>query len=116
MEVFPGIYQLRMPFPDKQPDTVNAYLVKGTNDWLLVDTGWKTRESAKTASMVISSNPDPATTAALFSGTFEIPLVISVSPFLHIYKDFISELLQLKLWIFLFLTVSTKPGSKNRLT
>jgi glyoxylase-like metal-dependent hydrolase (beta-lactamase superfamily II) len=46
MEVFPGIYQLNMPFPDKVPDTVNAYLVQGTDDWLLIDTGWKTKESA----------------------------------------------------------------------
>jgi glyoxylase-like metal-dependent hydrolase (beta-lactamase superfamily II) len=45
MEVVPGIHQLKLPFPDNQPESVNAYLVHGDNDWLLVDTGWNTPES-----------------------------------------------------------------------
>ena len=45
MEIVPGIYQLKLPFPDNQPEYVNAYLVHGNNEWLLVDTGWNTPEA-----------------------------------------------------------------------
>ena len=46
-EVIPGIYRLKIPFPNKDiPSSyVNAYLAKGKNGNLLIDTGWNTEES-----------------------------------------------------------------------
>ncbi|MFC2000205.1 MBL fold metallo-hydrolase [Chloroflexota bacterium] len=43
MEIVPGIHQLKLsaPIVNEQLD-VNAYLIEGDNDWLLVDTGWNT--------------------------------------------------------------------------
>ena len=47
MEIVPGIHQLKLPAP--VPNTtladVNAYLIQGQNGWLLVDTGWDTRQA-----------------------------------------------------------------------
>lgn len=47
MEVVPGIYQLKLPLPvpNTQMADVNAYLIEGKKDWLLVDTGWNTRQT-----------------------------------------------------------------------
>ena len=44
-EVIPGIYQLKLPLPDPSPGHINAYLVKGDNGCLLIDTGWNTEET-----------------------------------------------------------------------
>ena len=43
-EVIPGIYQLQLPMPGSSMGYVDAYLVRGDNDYLLVDTGWNTAE------------------------------------------------------------------------
>ena len=41
LEVAPGIYQLILPNPPHTtPRYVNAYLVRGSNKYLLIDTGW----------------------------------------------------------------------------
>jgi glyoxylase-like metal-dependent hydrolase (beta-lactamase superfamily II) len=45
MEVVTGIHQFRMPLPDSPLGYVNIYLVRGEEGWLLVDTGWNTREA-----------------------------------------------------------------------
>ena len=44
MEVLPGIHQLKLPVPvvDSELSEVNAYLIKGEDGCLLVDTGWNT--------------------------------------------------------------------------
>ena len=44
IEVIPDIYQLRLPTADFPPGYVNAYLIQGSNKWLLIDTGWDTKE------------------------------------------------------------------------
>ena len=46
-EVTPGIYQLKIPMPQKDVllGYVNVYLVKGNNGCLLIDTGWSTDEA-----------------------------------------------------------------------
>jgi len=42
LEVAPGIYQLILPNPPQAtPRYVNAYLVRGNNGYLLIDTGWE---------------------------------------------------------------------------
>ncbi len=44
-EVTPGIYQLELPLPPGSSiKYVNAYLVQGDNEYLLIDTGWNTEE------------------------------------------------------------------------
>ncbi len=44
-EVYPGIHQLKVPIPDNPLGFLNAYLVQGTDGWLLVDTGWNTEDA-----------------------------------------------------------------------
>jgi len=44
-EVIPGIYQLQLPMLNTSLGHVNAYLVQGSNGYLLIDTGWNTDES-----------------------------------------------------------------------
>ena len=43
-EVVPGIYQLQLLLPKIYLEHVNAYLVRGDNECLLVDTGWDMME------------------------------------------------------------------------
>ncbi len=45
MEVVPGIHQLKLPLKDNPLGFINAYLVKGTDGWVLIDTGWYDQES-----------------------------------------------------------------------
>jgi len=48
-EVIPGIYQLQLPLPSIPSNShlgyVNAYLIQGDNEYLLIDTGWNTEEA-----------------------------------------------------------------------
>ncbi len=47
LEVAPGIYQLILPNPPQAtPRYVNAYLVRGSNGYLLLDTGWQNKALA----------------------------------------------------------------------
>jgi glyoxylase-like metal-dependent hydrolase (beta-lactamase superfamily II) len=46
MEIVPGIHQLKLPVPMLGDLlAVNAYLVKGDDGWLLIDTGWNTNQT-----------------------------------------------------------------------
>ena len=46
MEIVPGIYQLKLPILLLSDQlAVNAYLIQGDQGWLLVDTGWNTRQA-----------------------------------------------------------------------
>jgi glyoxylase-like metal-dependent hydrolase (beta-lactamase superfamily II) len=45
IEVTPGIYRMPLPLPVPNLSHINTYLVKGNNDYLLIDTGWNTAES-----------------------------------------------------------------------
>jgi glyoxylase-like metal-dependent hydrolase (beta-lactamase superfamily II) len=40
MEIFPGIFRIQTPIPDNPAGMLNAYLIRGTEGTLLVDTGW----------------------------------------------------------------------------
>ncbi len=44
-EVTAGIYQLKLPLPDSPLDGINTYLVRGDDEYLLIDTGWNIKES-----------------------------------------------------------------------
>lgn len=44
-EVSPGIYQLPLPLVHSALNTVNIYLVRGDDGYLLVDAGWNVKES-----------------------------------------------------------------------
>ena len=44
-EVIPGIYQLQLPLPNIYLEHINAYLVRGDNECLLIDTGWDMKEA-----------------------------------------------------------------------
>jgi glyoxylase-like metal-dependent hydrolase (beta-lactamase superfamily II) len=46
-EVAPGIYQIYLPLP-MRPSIVNVYLVRGGDEWALIDTGMHTEESIAT--------------------------------------------------------------------
>jgi glyoxylase-like metal-dependent hydrolase (beta-lactamase superfamily II) len=46
MEIVPGIYQLKLPVPIPNDQlAVNVYLIQGEEGWMMVDTGWDTREA-----------------------------------------------------------------------
>jgi len=45
IKIIPGIYQIQLPLAVTSPEYVNAYLVQGDNGYLLVDTGWDTKET-----------------------------------------------------------------------
>jgi glyoxylase-like metal-dependent hydrolase (beta-lactamase superfamily II) len=44
-EITAGIYQLNVPIPNNPLGDLNAYLIRGTAGWLLVDTGWNCSEA-----------------------------------------------------------------------
>jgi len=47
-KILPGIYQLQLPLPympGSSPGYVNAYLIEGDNEYLLIDTGWDTEQT-----------------------------------------------------------------------
>lgn len=45
MQVYPDIFQLKIPLPDKQLDTLNAYVIKSEDGAMLIDTGWNTDQA-----------------------------------------------------------------------
>jgi len=47
MEILPGIYQLKLPvpIPSNQLADINVYLIQSEKGWMLVDTGWNTKEA-----------------------------------------------------------------------
>lgn len=45
MEVVPGIHRIKVPIPDSPLGHLNCYLVKGTDGWLMIDTGWYTPDA-----------------------------------------------------------------------
>ncbi len=45
IEVTPGIYRMPLPLPVPNLSHINTYLVKGDNSYLLIDTGWNTKEA-----------------------------------------------------------------------
>ncbi|MFC1932646.1 MBL fold metallo-hydrolase [Chloroflexota bacterium] len=47
-EIIPGIYQLQIPIPDNPLGHTNSYLVRGDNEYLLIDPGINTDEAFDT--------------------------------------------------------------------
>lgn len=45
MELAPDIHKIRVPIPDNPLESLNCYLIEGRQGWLMIDTGWYTRES-----------------------------------------------------------------------
>lgn len=45
MKIIDGIYQLKIPIPDNPLGHLNAYLLEGTEGWLMIDTGWFTSDA-----------------------------------------------------------------------
>lgn len=45
MEIAPGIHQIKIPIPDNPLGNLNCYLVEGADGWLMIDTGWYTRDA-----------------------------------------------------------------------
>ena len=55
-EIIAGMYQLQLPLADKrmpQLSHVNAYLIQGTNGWMLIDTGWNSPSTQQTLESVL---------------------------------------------------------------
>jgi glyoxylase-like metal-dependent hydrolase (beta-lactamase superfamily II) len=48
MELFKGINQIKLPLLKVGPENVNVYIVEGTEDNLMIDTGWNTPEAFNT--------------------------------------------------------------------
>ncbi len=44
-EIIPGIHQLQIPVPDNTLGYTNTYLVQGDGQYLLIDTGWDSKEA-----------------------------------------------------------------------
>ncbi|MBN1191383.1 MAG: MBL fold metallo-hydrolase [Dehalococcoidales bacterium] len=42
-EILPGIYQLVLPLPGFNPDTMNMYLLRDKDGYTIIDTGWDTQ-------------------------------------------------------------------------
>ncbi|MBM2832304.1 MAG: hypothetical protein HW414_1356 [Dehalococcoidia bacterium] len=45
MEIRPGIHRLELPLEGGPPGGVNCYLIRGTDGYLLLDTGWNTPDT-----------------------------------------------------------------------
>ncbi len=45
MKIIPGIHQLKLPLKDNPLEYINAYLIQGSEGWVLIDTGWNDEES-----------------------------------------------------------------------
>lgn len=45
LQVYPDIFQLKIPLPDKQLYTLNAYVIKSEDGAMLIDTGWNTDQA-----------------------------------------------------------------------
>jgi len=45
MELFKGINQIKVPLPRAGQDSINVYIVEGSNGNLMIDTGWNTTEA-----------------------------------------------------------------------
>lgn len=45
MEVYPSVYQLRVPIPNNPLGHLNSYLIRGDKGCLLIDAGWNTEEA-----------------------------------------------------------------------
>jgi glyoxylase-like metal-dependent hydrolase (beta-lactamase superfamily II) len=45
LQVYPDIYQLKIPLPDRQLSTLNAYVIKSEAGAILIDTGWNTDQA-----------------------------------------------------------------------
>ncbi|MBC8429687.1 MAG: MBL fold metallo-hydrolase, partial [Dehalococcoidia bacterium] len=56
IEVTPGIYQLPLPMINPSSGHVNAYLVQGDNEYLLIDTGWNTEEAFDSLKKQLAEN------------------------------------------------------------
>jgi len=46
-EILPGIYQLHIPIPNNPLGYTNTYLIKGDNEYLMVDAGWNSQEALR---------------------------------------------------------------------
>jgi glyoxylase-like metal-dependent hydrolase (beta-lactamase superfamily II) len=53
-EVQPGVYLLHLPLPMK-PTIVNVYLVRGGDEWALIDTGMNTDDSKRALQEILAS-------------------------------------------------------------
>lgn len=40
MELFPGIFQIKLPLHNNPAGYINVYLLKGNDGWVLIDSGW----------------------------------------------------------------------------
>jgi len=56
IEVIPGIYRMPLPLPIPTLSHINTYLVKGDNGYLLIDTGWNTKESFNSLKKQLADN------------------------------------------------------------
>ncbi|MBI2954595.1 MAG: MBL fold metallo-hydrolase [Chloroflexi bacterium] len=45
MEVFPGVFQLKVPIPNNPLGHLNSYLIRGDKGCLLIDAGWNTEDA-----------------------------------------------------------------------
>ena len=55
MEIAPGIYQIQVPISDNPLGYSNSYIVEGENHWVMIDTGWDTREAFSTLESGVKS-------------------------------------------------------------
>lgn len=46
-EILPGLYQITLTLAGFSPDSINVYLVRSQDGYMLVDTGWDTPEAVK---------------------------------------------------------------------
>ena len=56
IEVTPGIYRMPLPLPVTNLSHINTYLVKGDNGYLLIDTGWNTKEAFNSLKKQLADN------------------------------------------------------------
>jgi glyoxylase-like metal-dependent hydrolase (beta-lactamase superfamily II) len=56
IEVTPGIYRMPLPLPVTNLSHINTYLVRGDNGYLLIDTGWNTKEALNSLKKQLADN------------------------------------------------------------
>jgi len=100
IEVTPGIYRMPLPLPVTNLSHINTYLVRGDDGYLLIDTGWNTKEAFNslkkqladggidgqeiTQIVVTHVHPDHYGMAGELKNLFDATLA-----FHHLEKDFI---------------------------
>ena len=118
MQVYPNVFQLKIPIPDNPLGFINAYLVKSDQGSLLIDTGWNTDEAYESLQRQINAagssladlryivithiHPDHFGLAGRLKGLCQAELILHSADSMLVdrrYLDFREVLAQMDHWL-----------------